>query len=58
MEYADDADIDSYKVPELKFYLRKFGQNVSGKKKEIVLRAKGVKVLGLQSAESVLGQRI
>ena len=53
MEYADDADIDSFKVPELKSYLRKFRQNVSGKKKDLVLRAKGVKVLGLQSAESV-----
>lgn len=42
-EACDNNDsLDSCKVCELKNYFREHGQNVTGKKSELILRVKGV----------------
>ena len=42
-EACDNNDsLDSFKVCELKNYLREHGQNITGKKSELNLRMKGV----------------
>ncbi|XP_053381065.1 uncharacterized protein LOC128549044 [Mercenaria mercenaria] len=49
--YLSDIEIDKLNVSQLKDYLRFHNQYVSGKKNELVLRAKGVQKLGLNDLQ-------
>jgi len=47
--FLQDCEIDGLNVSDLKEYLRTHNQYVSGKKSELILRAKGVRKLGLSN---------
>ena len=51
INYVEDHQLEQFKVPQLKAYLKRYGQFVSGKKDEIVLHAKGVQILGLKTVD-------
>ncbi|WAR21599.1 hypothetical protein MAR_015573 [Mya arenaria] len=51
--YLSDSEIDKLNVSQLKDYLRDHNQYVSGKKSELVLRAKGVQKAGLNDRNEV-----
>ncbi|KAL3862566.1 hypothetical protein ACJMK2_008525 [Sinanodonta woodiana] len=53
MSYLNDDALERCKIPELKSYLRQHGQNVGGRKEELVKRAKGIKALGLQDVNCI-----
>ena len=46
--HLDEPTLESLKIPELKAYLRKHGQHVTGRKGDLLQRAKGIAVLGLK----------
>ena len=41
-KFIEDSDIDHLNVSQLKDYLRRHHQYITGKKKDLILRAKGV----------------
>ena len=49
----NNDDLNAFRVVELKKYLSKHGQNVSGNKSELITRIKGVRLLGLKDVNSV-----
>ena len=51
INYVEDDQLEQFKVPQLKAYLKRYGQFVSGKRDELVLRAKGVQILGLKTVD-------
>ena len=52
IDYVEDEQLERFKVPQLKGYLKRYGQFVSGKRDELILRAKGVKILGLKTVNN------
>uniref|UniRef100_A0A0L8GBT7 SAP domain-containing protein n=1 Tax=Octopus bimaculoides TaxID=37653 RepID=A0A0L8GBT7_OCTBM len=53
IKQLDDSAIEVLTVPELKKYLRLYGQYVTGRKVDLTKRLKGIKILSMKNVNKV-----
>uniref|UniRef100_A0A0L8HXV9 SAP domain-containing protein n=1 Tax=Octopus bimaculoides TaxID=37653 RepID=A0A0L8HXV9_OCTBM len=53
IKQLDDSAIEVLTVPELKKYLRLYGQYVTGRKADLTERLKGIKILSMKNVNKV-----
>uniref|UniRef100_A0A0L8GEQ3 SAP domain-containing protein n=1 Tax=Octopus bimaculoides TaxID=37653 RepID=A0A0L8GEQ3_OCTBM len=56
IKQLDDSAIEVLTVPELKKYLRLYGQYVTGRKADLIERLKGIKILSICQQSKFIGR--